>query len=116
MPPHAYFFERPRFATVLRGYASSPAKGRRIRDETKLSGVQHRPSLSGPSLGILLTELSATNADNAGMRKEGHTMSEEHRTTARRMAQLLLGVPVAFGTVVVGCNWVCRWLETGDEG
>jgi hypothetical protein len=39
-------------------------------------------------------------------RKEGHTIPEEHRTSARRMAQLILGVPVAIGTAIVGLTWV----------
>lgn len=71
-----------------------------------MAGAQHRPSLSGPSLGLLLTELSATRPGMEKTRKEGHTIPEEHRTSARRMAQLILGVPVAIGTAIVGLTWV----------
>jgi hypothetical protein len=62
------------------------------------------PSLSRPSLGVLITELSPTTAATAGDRKEGQTIPEHHRTQARRTAQLILGVPVAIGTIIVGVN------------
>lgn len=80
-------------------------KARRI-DESTLAGAQHKPSLSGPSLGHLISELSATRPGMESLRREGQTMSEEHRSLARSVAKYVVGVPLAFGTVVVGARWL----------
>ena len=81
-----------------------------INDETTLASAKHRPSLSGPSLGHLISELSATTPEmlKAGLRREGHTMNEEHRTLARKVAIGIVGLPLAFGGVVVGGVWLWR--------
>ncbi|KAK4609267.1 hypothetical protein CLAFUR4_14544 [Fulvia fulva] len=92
-----------RLSRVTRRMASTSRK--RIVDETTLAGAQHKVSLSGPSLGHLLSELSATRPGMESLRKPGATMSEGHRTQARQTAKWLMGVPVAFGTVVVGYNF-----------
>ena len=87
----------------------SPQSARRsINDETTLASAKHRPSLSGPSLGHLISELSATTPEmlKAGLRREGHTMNEEHRTLARKVAIGIVGLPLAFGSVVVGGVWL----------
>lgn len=73
-----------------------------------MAGAQHKPSLSGPSLGILLSELNATRPGMEKLRREGHTMSEEHRTYARTVAKWIMGVPVAIGTLVVGVGWFTK--------
>ena len=85
-------------------------KPRRV-DESTLAGAQHKPSLSGPSLGHLISELSATRPGMEDLRKEGQTMSKEHRTLARKVAKYVVGLPLAFGTVVVGAGWLLqdRW-------
>ena len=88
--------------------SSSPslASRRRVIDESTLAGAQHKPSLSGPSLGHLITELSATRPGTEGLRVEGQTMSEEQRTQARTVAKWIVGVPLAFGSSVVAVNWL----------
>ena len=40
------------------------------------------------------------------IRQPGQTMSEEHRTLARRVVQWIVGVPLTLGTMIVGVNWV----------
>ena len=87
-------------------------KKRKRIDETTLAGAQHKASLSGPSLGILLSELSATRPGM--MRIEGETMLEEHRTLARRVTQWVLGLPVAVGTAIVGINWIVPHVSAQD--
>ena len=82
------------------------AKKRRVVDESTLAGAQHKPGLSGPSLGHLIAELSATRPGMEALRREGHTMSEEHRTRARQVTKWIVGLPLAFGTTVVGFNWL----------
>lgn len=82
------------------------AKRARRVDESTLAGAQHKPSLSGPSLGHLISELSATRPGMEELRREGQTMSEEHRTLARRVAKYIVGVPLAFGMLVVGAGWL----------
>lgn len=93
-----------RLSNTLRASHTS----RRSADETTLASAKHKPSLSGPSLGHLITELSATTPDmlREGVRKEGHTMNEEHRTLARRVAIGTVGLPLALGSVVVGAVWL----------
>lgn len=86
---------------------SSQSFHRSTTAERTLASAKHKPSLSGPSLGHLLTELSATTPEmlKAGLRREGHTMNEEHRTLARKVTTVVLGLPLAFGSVVVGGVW-----------
>lgn len=81
---------------------------RRSADETTLASAKHKPSLSGPSLGHLITELSATTPDmlRERVRKEGQTISEEHRTLARNVAIGIVGLPLAVGGVLVGVGWL----------
>lgn len=84
---------------------SRTAKTRRkVIDETTIAGAQHKASLAGPSLGYLIAELSATR--RGVVRIEGQTMPEDHRTTARRVVQLIVGLPVALGSSIVGYNWM----------
>lgn len=66
-------------------------------DESTLAGAQHKPRLSGPSMGHLISELSATTPQMVedGLRVEGQTMIEEHRTFARRIAIVMVGLPCA---------------------
>lgn len=73
-----------------------------------MSGAQHKPSLSGPSIGHLISEISATRPGMEANRQEGQTMSEEHRTKARKLTQWIVGLPLALGTVIVGLNWIGR--------
>ena len=79
-------------------------KRRKVIDETTIAGAQHKASFSGPSLGYLIAELSATRP--GVVRIEGQTMPEDHRTMARRVMQLIVGLPLALGTVIVGYNWM----------
>lgn len=81
---------------------------RPIPDESTLAGAQHQPSLSGPSLGHLISELSETTPQmlKDGVRTEGQTMNEGDRTFARRVALGLIGFPVAVGMVWVGVKWL----------
>lgn len=64
--------------------------------------------MSGPSLGYLISELSATRPGMEALRREGQTMSEEHRTQARRIVKWMAGIPLAFGGIVLGINWALR--------
>ena len=91
---------------IARRMASSTPK--RVVNEATLAGAKHKVSLSGPSLGHLLSELSATRPGMEALRRPGETMSEGHRTQARRTAQLLMGVPVVLGTVVVVYNFLTK--------
>jgi len=80
---------------------------RNLPDESTLAGAQHKPSLSGPSLGHLISELSATTPQmlKDGIRTEGQTMNEGDRTYARRITMGLVGIPIAAGTALVGAKW-----------
>lgn len=95
-------------------FASSTTKSRqhfsRNVDESSIASAQHRPRLSGPSLGCLISELSATTPQMLlqGMRIEGNTMAEEQRTFARKVAIGLLGLPIVLGSVLVGTNLVIK--------
>lgn len=93
-------------ARVLTRQASSSStnqkpKKRKIVDESSIAGAQHKASMSGPSLGYLISELSATRPGMEPIRQEGHTMLEEHRTQARRVVKWLAGIPLALGALVV---------------
>ena len=105
-PLHA--LTRQRHPQLGRNFTVTPllASKHRTTDESKLAGVQHRISLSGPSLGHLVSELSATRPGMEAIRQPGQTMSEEHRTLARRVVQWIVGVPLTLGTIIVGVNWV----------
>lgn len=94
--------------TVIRRQYSSKVKHYAPRDESTLSGAQHKPSLGGPSLGHLISELSATTPEmiKQGLRQEGHTMEEGQRTFARKVTIGVMGVPVIIGTAIVGWNWL----------
>lgn len=98
-----------RLSINRRTYHSSPTSHRGA-DETSIASAKHKPSLSGPSLGHLLTELSATTPDmlKEGLREEGHTLNEEHRTLARKVAIGIVGLPLAFGSIIVGIVWLWR--------
>ena len=94
---------------AMRAACSTPTKRiqrRRVVDESTLAGAQHKMSLSGPSLGHLVSELSATRPGMERLRREGQTMSEEHRTQVRQVAKWIIGVPFTIGTVLVGSNWM----------
>lgn len=77
-------------------------KKRRVIDESTLAGAQHKPSLSGPSLGHLISELSATRPGMESLRMEGHTIPEYQRTQIRQLAKWILAVPVTMGATVMG--------------
>ncbi|KAM0802714.1 hypothetical protein BDR22DRAFT_819394 [Usnea florida] len=96
------------FSPTASAFRSPQPPRRSINDETTLASAKHKPSLSGPSLGHLISELSATTPEmlKAGSRREGHTMNEEHRTLARKVAIGIVGLPLAFGSVVVGGTWL----------
>lgn len=87
---------------------SSQSSRRSAAAETTLGSARHKPSLSGPSLGHLLSELSPTTPEMlaAGLRQEGQTMNEEHRTLARKVTIGIVGLPLAFGSLVVGGTWL----------
>ena len=95
-------------------FASSAAglsRKTRVIDETSIAGAQHRTSLSGPSLGHLISELSATRPGMETLRRAGETIPEEHRTYARQVTQWIVGVPVIVGTGIVGFNWLQKEIE-----
>lgn len=99
--------------TTAHTYLSS-RKPRASADETSIASAKHKPSLSGPSLGHLLTELSPTTPDmlQAGLRAQGHTMDEEHRTLARKVTIGILGLPLALGSLTVVTAWF--WPSSSD--
>lgn len=83
-------------ARLLSQSATEP--GKKIEgfpNESSIAGAQHKPSLSGPSIGHLVSELSSTTPEmlKRGQRVEGQTVSEEQRTFARRVAIALVGLP-----------------------
>lgn len=98
------------FSPIASAFRSPQPARRSVSDETTLASAKHKPSLSGPSLGHLISELTATTPEmlKAGSRREGHTMNEEHRTLARKVAIGIVGLPLAFGSVVVGGVWLWR--------
>lgn len=67
--------------------------------------------LSSPSLGHLISELSATRPGHGQRRRRGGAdgMDEGDRAQARRVAAWVVGVPAGFGAVVVGGNLVGSW-------
>lgn len=87
-------------------YGSTAIRRRSAPDETTLAGAQHKVSLSGPSLGHLISELSATKPGMEALRQPGQTISEEHRSMIRRSAQWILGVPLVTGAGIVGFNYL----------
>ena len=98
------------FSPTASAFRSPQPARRSVIDETTLASAKHKPTLSGPSLGHLISELTATTPEmlKAGSRREGHTMNEEHRTLARKVAIGIVGLPLAFGSVVVGGVWLWR--------
>ena len=98
------------FSPTASAFRAPQSPRRSINDETTLASAKHKPSLSGPSLGHLISELSATTPEmlKGGSRREGHTMNEEHRTIARKVAIGIVGLPLAFGSAVVGGAWLWR--------
>ncbi len=97
---------------------STLRKTRRLPNESTLAGAQHKPSLSGPSLGHLFSELSATTPQmlRDGVRVKGETMEEEHRTKARRVTLGLMGLPVGVGVAWVGWEWLGRGASARNVG
>ena len=91
------------FSTIPRSYA----KRRGIEDDI------HRPSLSGSSVGHLISEISGTKPGMEGLRPEGQTMSEEQRTFARRVVTWIMGVPIVLGTAFVGGQWAWKRNQDG---
>lgn len=91
--------------TAFARHGSTTAKRRSSPDETTLAGAQHKVSLSGPSLGHLISELSATRPGMEALRQPGQTISEEHRSMIRATAKLILGAPLVIGTGIVGFNY-----------
>lgn len=71
-------------------------RSRHLPNETSIAGAQHKPSLSGPSLGHLISELSATTPEmiKQGLRKEGETVAEADRTRIRRLAFTMGAIPM----------------------
>lgn len=98
--------------TAFARYGSTTAKRRSSPDETTLAGAQHKVSLSGPSLGHLISELSATRPGMEALRQPGQTISEEHRSMIRGTAKLILGVPLVIGTGIVCFNYFSDMEET----
>jgi len=90
-------------------------RSRQIPDETSISGAQHKPSLSGPSLGHLISELSATTPEmiKQGLRKEGETVAEADRTRIRRLAFTMGAIPM----IVAGAYLVSSVMDwNNDDG
>ncbi|KAK4495422.1 hypothetical protein PRZ48_013753 [Zasmidium cellare] len=98
--------------TAFTRRGSTVSKRRPPPDETTLAGAQHKVSLSGPSLGHLISELSATRPGMETLRQPGQTISEEHRSMIRSTAKLILGVPIVIGTGIVGYNYLLNTDET----
>lgn len=76
----------------------APSKKSGPIDESSWASAQHKPSLGNSSFGHLISELSSTKEGMEHMRKEGETMSEEHRAQARGVVKWL----IVGGAVVVG--------------
>ena len=97
----------------------NPSRPRRavVHDETTLAGARHKPSLSmsGPSLGYLISELTPTTPAmlRDGTRVPGEMMEEEHRTMARRVVLGFMAVPVGVGLLGVLWWWV---MDRNDDG
>ena len=103
-----------RSVNLERSHYYSQRPRRTNEDESTLASAKHQPSLSGPSLGHLLSELSPTTPEmlRSGQRREGHTMNEEHRTLARKVTVGIIGLPLAFGSLIIGGVWLWREHET----
>ncbi|KXT10561.1 hypothetical protein AC579_8339 [Pseudocercospora musae] len=111
MFPHALRGSTARGSTMSVSRAASlttkPPRPKKIIDETTMGGAQHKVSLSGPSLGHLISELSATRPGMEAIRN-GRTMSEENRTQARTVVKYIVGIPVVIGTGIVGYNFALK--------
>jgi len=95
-----------RLAVEVRPYHSNPRLSRSKSLQGglfSLADADHKPRLSSPSFGHLISELNNSNlgAVTEALRKEGGTIPEEQRAGFRRLGFWLLGVPVAFGTTVM---------------
>lgn len=99
-------------STAFARHGSATTERRSSPDETTLAGAQHKVSLSGPSLGHLISELSATRPGMEALRQPGQTITEEHRSLIRTTAKLILGVPLVIGTGIVGFNYFSDTAET----
>ncbi len=97
-------------------FASRRMKSRYARgdDETSISSAKHKPRLSGPSIGHLITELSTTTPQmlKEGLRIKGHMIEEGDRRAIRRLAY----GTVAFGALFVGTVIVFGGGRRHDDG
>ncbi|KAF2724664.1 hypothetical protein K431DRAFT_130877 [Polychaeton citri CBS 116435] len=94
-----------------------PRAKKYIANESIFAGAEHRPSLGGPSLGHLVSELSATKPGMEHLRKEGETMSEEQRTQARNIVKWVVGFPMGLVAAIGGGSWVYQnlWHSGGSN-
>jgi len=104
-----------------RQYHSSPRLNRPKppqRGLFSLADADHKPRLSSPSFGHLVSELNNANLGDAteAFRKQGGTIPDEQRAGFRRVGFWLLGVPIAFGTTVVGLVYVKNAYWTSPDG
>lgn len=99
--------------TASRNYASTasskpPPHRKKPIDETTLAGAQHKVSLSGPSLGHLISELSITRPGMENLRQEGMTMGEDQRRAIRNVVKAIVVVPTMIGVGIIGWNYAHR--------
>ena len=81
-------------------------------DESSISQAQHKPRLSDPSIGYLITELSTTTPQmlGDGLRVEGQTIDEADRKMIRRLAYGTVGIGAIFAAICIGAG-----TRRGDE-
>lgn len=93
---------------MRRPISTTPGRLAKRRTPSGFGNDIHRPSLSGSSVGHLLSEISGSKPGMEGLRPEGQTMSEEQRTFARRVVTWVMGVPLVLGTGLVGGQWIMK--------
>lgn len=91
--------------TISRRASSTAPRRRKVIDETTLAGAQHKVSLSGPSLGHLISELSATRPGMEHVRGPGRQMGEDERTTIRNVVKTIVVFPSMIGAGIVAYNY-----------
>ncbi|GIZ38445.1 hypothetical protein CKM354_000186200 [Cercospora kikuchii] len=94
-----------RLASNTAKTTARPQRKRKVIDETTLGGAQHKVSLSGPSLGHLISELSATRPGMEHVRGPGRDLAEDQRTMIRNVVKAIVVVPSLIGAAIVGWNW-----------
>lgn len=99
----------PRHSSSLSRTSHTSPRPPQTKPELSIADAQHKPSLSDPSIGHLISELSSTNLSAAAraLRADapGGTIPEAQRAGIRRVAYWIAGVGVAVGGGLGFLGW-----------